>query len=131
MSVGIEIGVRLYHGLSGRLPQDRCDIDPDNCPGASPGVGGSSGGANTRVDEPLSPSDVNLDGGLKDRMQNLLGLFQLGAWIVILASLFGCAVVMAWAWQTGKGVQALGKVGWVAGACIILASANAIISTAI
>lgn len=78
--------------------------------------------------EPLDPtSNVNVNSVFGHKINDMLGWVQIGAWTLVLVSLIGCGGMMAWSWITGKGFQAMGRVGWVVGGSIVIASATQII----
>lgn len=87
-----------------------------------------SGGSGGKTDEPLKPSgNVSIQGGFMQKLHDMVGWVQLGAWTVVMLGLIGCGGMMAWSWISGKGFQALGRVGWVIGGAVIIGSATSII----
>lgn len=71
--------------------------------------------------EPLSPSNVDVTEVFGDRLSMFLGYIQVGALTVVLVSVTGVGVIVAWSWVTGKTMPALGKFGAVIGGAIIIA----------
>ncbi|MGA4543111.1 hypothetical protein ACPA54_24280 [Uniformispora flossi] len=108
----LDLGIRIYLALP---------MAPTPKPS-----GGKGGGSDTTT--PLDPSgNVSIKGGFMQKLQDMLGWVQLGAWTVVMLGLIGCGGMMAWSWISGKGFQALGRVGWVIGGAVIIGSATSII----
>ncbi|WP_436775598.1 hypothetical protein [Yinghuangia sp. YIM S09857] len=97
----LDLSVRAYVGLV--LPR-QTDTDTDTPGGLTP------------------DGNVPLDDGLREDIQSLMGLLRLGAWTIVLLCFIGVGVSMAWGWMNGKGFQALGRLGWVLGGAIVIAS---------
>jgi hypothetical protein len=61
----------------------------------------------------------------------LLTVLSWGAWIVTLvciAGIFAVAAKMAFAHRRGEGSEAVGQLGWVMGACVLIAAAGPIVN---
>lgn len=61
----------------------------------------------------------------------LLTVLGWGAWIVTLAcigGIFAVAGKMAFAHRRGEGSEAVGQLGWVMGACVLIAAAGPIVN---
>lgn len=90
----------------------------------------SGGGGGNDTTTPLSPSpSVNINGGFMTKLHDMMGVAQLGAWTVVGLSVLGCGGMMAWSWVTGKGFQALGRMGWVMGGSVIIASGTSLVTS--
>ncbi len=64
----------------------------------------------------------------------LLTVLGWGAWIVTLAcigGIFAVAGKMAFAHRRGEGSEAVGQLGWVMGACVLIAAAGPIVNVLI
>lgn len=64
----------------------------------------------------------------------LLTVLGWGAWIVTLvciAGIFAVAAKMAFSHRRGEGSEAVGQLGWVMGACVLIAAAGPIVSVLI
>ena len=61
----------------------------------------------------------------------LLTVLSWGAWIVTLvciAGIFAVAAKMAVSHRRGEGSEAVGQLGWVMGACVLIAAAGPIVN---
>lgn len=61
----------------------------------------------------------------------LLTVLGWGAWIVTLvciAGIFAVAAKMAFSHRRGEGSEAVGQLGWVMGACVLIAAAGPIVN---
>ena len=61
----------------------------------------------------------------------LLTVLSWGAWIVTLvciAGIFAVAAKMAFSHRRGEGSEAVGQLGWVMGACVLIAAAGPIVN---
>ncbi|GAA4989698.1 hypothetical protein GCM10023205_71080 [Yinghuangia aomiensis] len=84
------------------------------------GTGGGTG-TGTGTNTPLAPSDtVDIGGNFMTKLKDLLGWARLIAWSVAGVSWLGVGGMMASSWLTGKGFQALGRAGWVAGGTLLI-----------
>ncbi|MGA4544880.1 hypothetical protein ACPA54_33295 [Uniformispora flossi] len=113
----LDLGIRIYLAMptTQPLPADDWYKDP----------GGDDAPDTTT---PLSPSrNVSIGGDFMKKLHDMLGWVQLGAWTVVMLGLIGCGGMMAWSWVSGKGFQALGRVGWVVGGAVLIGSATSII----
>jgi hypothetical protein len=66
--------------------------------------------------------------------QGLLTVLGWGAWIVTLvciAGIFAVAAKMAFSHRRGEGSEAVGQLGWVMGACVLIAAAGPIVNVLI
>ena len=66
--------------------------------------------------------------------EGLLTVLGWGAWIVTLvciAGIFAVAAKMAFSHRRGEGSEAVGQLGWVMGACVLIASAGPIVNVLI
>ena len=64
----------------------------------------------------------------------LLTVLGWGAWIVTLiciAGIFAVAAKMAFSHRRGEGSEAVGQLGWVMGACVLIAAAGPIVNVLI
>lgn len=110
----LDLGIRIFLALPS-----------DDKPKPKP-----SGGGGSDTTTPLKPSGtVNLDGNFMTKLHDMMGVAQLAAWTVVGASVLGCGGMMAWSWVTGKGFQALGRMGWVIGGSVIIASGTSIVTS--
>lgn len=61
----------------------------------------------------------------------LITVLGWGAWIVTLvciAGIFAVAAKMAFSHRRGEGSEAVGQLGWVMGACVLIAAAGPIVN---
>jgi hypothetical protein len=66
--------------------------------------------------------------------EGLLTVLGWGAWIVTLvciAGIFAVAAKMAFSHRRGEGSEAVGQLGWVMGACVLIAAAGPIVNVLI
>lgn len=77
-------------------------------------------------------ADINVPASVQPPgTAGLLTVLSWGAWIVTLvciAGIFAVAAKMAVSHRRGEGSEAVGQLGWVMGACVLIAAAGPIVN---
>ena len=80
----------------------------------------------------LLAADINVPATVQPPgTAGLLTVLSWGAWIVTLvciAGIFAVAAKMAFSHRRGEGSEAVGQLGWVMGACVLIAAAGPIVN---
>ncbi len=80
----------------------------------------------------LIAADINVPASVQPPgTAGLLTVLGWGAWIVTLvciAGIFAVAAKMAFSHRRGEGSEAVGQLGWVMGACVLIAAAGPIVN---
>jgi hypothetical protein len=80
----------------------------------------------------LLAADINVPAAVQPPgTAGLLTVLSWGAWIVTLvciAGIFAVAAKMAVSHRRGEGSEAVGQLGWVMGACVLIAAAGPIVN---
>ena len=80
----------------------------------------------------LLAADINVPASVQPPgTAGLLTVLGWGAWIVTLvciAGVFAVAAKMAFSHRRGEGGEAVGQLGWVMGACVLIAAAGPIVN---
>lgn len=80
-------------------------------------------------------ADINVPAAVQPPgTAGLLTVLGWGAWIVTLvciAGIFAVAAKMAFSHRRGEGSEAVGQLGWVMGACVLIAAAGPIVNVLI
>ena len=80
----------------------------------------------------LLAADINVPAAVQPPgTAGLLTVLSWGAWIVTLvciAGIFAVAAKMAFSHRRGEGSEAVGQLGWVMGACVLIAAAGPIVN---
>lgn len=80
----------------------------------------------------LLAADINVPASVQPPgTAGLLTVLSWGAWIVTLvciAGIFAVAAKMALSHRRGEGSEAVGQLGWVMGACVLIAAAGPIVN---
>ena len=83
----------------------------------------------------LLAADINVPASVQPPgTAGLLTVLGWGSWIVTLvciAGIFAVAAKMAFSHRRGEGSEAVGQLGWVMGACVLIAAAGPIVNVLI
>ncbi len=66
--------------------------------------------------------------GLQDKTTTILGIFMAIVIVACVAGVFVCAAKLALAFRHGEGSEAVGRLGGVAAACVLVGSAAGIVN---